>query len=277
MENRRVSNFRTLFILLHTVGYIFFICSNSYFSQSFHSEKPIYFLFISVALGISLKCYSNACKSPGFVTEEPENPQGLFFCEVCKQHIPIRACHCKVCGKCVHRRDHHCPWIGHCIGRDNHVYFVTFLIIENIVMGFIVYDVIINLFVSQPTVLQYFYINWINLALVGPLLFAWIQTLLLFYQHSLLIIHNGTIWESVRRFNITYFKVQPSSKNPFDRGILENIKEFLTMKKKKMIWDPPPPPNLKDFDQEVIQYGKIFKGAKVPDWFLSRSSYGIPV
>lgn len=249
-KDGKIPNFRPLFVLLHLGGLFLYnlIPSCSYFRESFFSDIPFYYYFIVALLSIAMKEYANACLPPGYATEEADNPEGLFYCETCKIHIPVRACHCRVCGKCILRRDHHCPWTNQCIGRDNHVYFFIFLITESIIMGILLVDMVSSVF--KTSFMDNIKYNLISIILIPFVAFAFFQVSLLSFTHFVLITNNGTIWETKRRLNITYLKGQTIDKSPFNKGVWNNVVEFFTMKQEKKVWEIPPPPTFDDFIRE---------------------------
>mgnify|MGYP003366702098 CR=1 FL=1 len=62
---------------------------------------------------------------------------GIKFCESCFIWRPIRATHCSRCGVCVALMDHHCPWLGNCVGQRNYWYFISFLVLLNITIVYL--------------------------------------------------------------------------------------------------------------------------------------------
>lgn len=52
------------------------------------------------------------------------------LCPECKILRTIRSRHCGVCHQCVERFDHHCPWINNCVGVKNHNVFISYLLLQ---------------------------------------------------------------------------------------------------------------------------------------------------
>lgn len=182
--------------------------------------------------------YAKACESPGYVTESPPNTEGLFYCEICGLHCPVRACHCKECGKCIIRRDHHCPWTGHCIGRDNHRDFLIYVYFEAILTLLVFIDIASTLLISLPF-MEYMKRNFFLLSIISPMGFALFMSSSLVLSHTRMAMVNATVWEMSRWDSITYLKEFPKFYFPFNRGVINNIKEFLSMKMKKTTWEYP--------------------------------------
>eukprot|EP00948_MAST-09A_sp_MAST-9A-sp1_P002230 g2230.t1 len=63
----------------------------------------------------------------------------LPTCRTCKFVKPARSKHCSMCNVCVARFDHHCPWIMGCVGEHNYRYFVTWLLLNCIMMSYAFY------------------------------------------------------------------------------------------------------------------------------------------
>lgn len=218
--------------------------------------------------------------------EHPETPEDkkeeeakskYFYCTHCKQYIPLRARHCKRCNRCVIRRDHHCPFTGQCIGRDNHLIFLIWCYIESFLMGTVALDTFFSLFnfKSFSKYFQLFYYSNIssyssvssvllhyldlfkaNFFLVPFMFFDAFQVFSLAFVHTMMAINNLTTWELLKKGTISYFDGYPVTKNPFNKGIKKNFQEFLIMKKEKLTWNEPPPPNLDDFVDEYSVFGE---------------------
>lgn len=234
-KQKKIRNFRTLMLLFHLIGIVLVPFTSSRIKASFIGDNPIFFYVVLLMLSFSLTFYANTCKSPGYVTKEPKDTANLFFCKECQMHVPLRAAHCRICGKCILRRDHHCPWIGQCVGRDNHLSFFIWLIAENILIFTVFADFLSSIFSIEPFgkwIREY----WVNIAFFPFLIFALFQVLLLFLEHSMNIMRNFTVWELVNIQKISYFNRPIGKLNPFNVGLIGNIKEFIGMSKNKIEW-----------------------------------------
>lgn len=97
-------------------------------------------LFIAL-LAVVLLLY--ACASlcdPGFVPIEQDSGRldvsllDLPECTHCGALQPARAKHCHTCCRCVHRLDHHCLWLGNCVGELNHRAFISYLLVQGVLL-----------------------------------------------------------------------------------------------------------------------------------------------
>jgi hypothetical protein len=235
-SRKSVRNRSQTYLLGHHFGIYLYLFSGTAFVTSFLSDTPFFFYFVMFFLSVSLDLYANACSSPGIVSESPSNTEGLFFCTSCNLHCPVRAAHCHTCGHCVLRKDHHCPWTGRCIGRDNHCFFLTFLLLEVILMAPVIGDIGWSLWQQRPLLP-----NIGAFCILPACLFAWGLSLGLAFDHGVLALHNETIWQRLRRDRISYLQDLPDGFNPFDRGCLANFVEFVTMRSEKRVWKLPEP------------------------------------
>lgn len=158
------------------------------------------------------------------------NDETDFFCKVCNLHPPLRASHCKICGKCVLRRDHHCPWLGTCVGLENHFYFVLFLFFD-LLTTFLYIKNTWEVALQENNI----FLNWLLKNFICGIVciasaFAFIQYALLLPQHLFLALINQTTWEVSKSEKISYLKDWKMNLSPFSKGIIGNIKEFISMR-----------------------------------------------
>ncbi|GMY09885.1 probable protein S-acyltransferase 6 [Fagus crenata] len=163
----------------------------------------------------------------------------LKYCRICKIYRPPRSCHCAICDNCVDKFDHHCPWIGQCIALRNYRFYLTF------VVSALVFFVYLSAFscwkihqriLRSGTGLMGLLRNCpetLALVLFGVAAIGFLGGLALF--HVYLTAKNQTAYENFRQRYV-------GSKNPFDKGILNNIMEVLFVSL---------PPSRVDFRAEV--------------------------
>ncbi|KAA8543897.1 hypothetical protein F0562_021926 [Nyssa sinensis] len=154
-----------------------------------------------------------------------------------------RVRHCRHCKAYVKGFDHHCPAFGNCIGQENHVLFIFLLV------GFIIseasYVACSSQFASKSHILDGTRLETSlsgNLA-ISTMLFSLLQVL---WQGVFLIWHIYCIcfnirtdeWINWKRYPELQQLVQPQPGetitemrfiNPYDKGVLRNVKEFLKL------------------------------------------------
>ncbi|XWS53133.1 hypothetical protein CRYUN_Cryun11dG0131700 [Craigia yunnanensis] len=194
-------------------------------------------------------------KDPGFVAQESFCSDELVESSVLgvQTHnegslLQMRVRYCKSCKTYVQGFDHHCPAFGNCIGQKNYVLFMLLLV------GFITTETFYIVFSSQClfTVASKFPVlkeirletNFISVMARSTLLFSLLQVL---WQGLFLIWHVYCICFNIRTEEWVNWKKYPEFqlnatslpgenyrdtrfKNPYNKGILQNVKEFLTLK-----------------------------------------------
>ena len=181
-----------------------------------------------VSLWLMLRCAvrSSVLSTPhaGSTRKPVKHEEGLFarrYCDKCGIRQPLRTKHCSETGRCVATYDHYCFFVGCAISEQNHKIFVTMLLFASTCVAWDVW--ILSKSVWQNTGFLFgFYITVLGLS-VFPL----ILVVSLFLYHVYLIITAQTTWEHLSRENITYLQGVPDGVNPFSRGVLGNIKEFI--------------------------------------------------
>lgn len=174
---------------------------------------------------------------PGFVltdtvkgsNEETESmipsTSRLRRCGFCLLQQPMRAKHCQTCGRCVRRFDHHCPWIENCVGERNHRWFIVYLLVQLLVLLWALHIALSG--VSPAVSWQlWFRANGFLLAALGLVGVFSAVVLLLLCCHLYLASVNCTTWEFMSRHRISYLKSRGDEENPFDRGVLCNLRDF---------------------------------------------------
>ncbi|KAL5747845.1 hypothetical protein ACOSP7_024860 [Xanthoceras sorbifolium] len=158
--------------------------------------------------------------------------------------LPLRRIrYCKICKAHIKGLDHHCPAFGNCIGQNNYVLFMVLLV------GFLTtetsYLVCSAQFVRNS---RKFGRNSLEINLVGNLaistmLFSIFQVL---WQGVFLMWHVYCICFNVRTDEWINWKKYPefqvvcsepgesfsrvTFRNPYDKGILQNIKDFVALR-----------------------------------------------
>ncbi|CAA9990832.1 palmitoyltransferase, putative [Plasmodium knowlesi strain H] len=157
----------------------------------------------------------------------------LKYCYTCNIYRGIRTVHCSICDNCVEKFDHHCPWVGNCIGTRNYKYFVYFVfnlyILICITLGASIYKltICINSLSDQGYNTEKIFIHIWRMAtdsiilIIYTILTLWFVIGLLCY-HIYTIVTNQTTYEQIKTFY--------QNDNPFNIGVLNNIKEILFTK-----------------------------------------------
>lgn len=261
-EYKAHGDIRPFFILTHFYMIIIYhFTKDSFFFQSFYSQYHLFYYGVLIIYMTTLNYFAKSCDPPGYATDEADVEKideknidnDRFYCKHCKIYVPIRTSHCAICKKCVIRRDHHCPYTNCCVGRDNHVVFFIFTFLEFFSQSVPCLDLSYNftryLFVDKNKHYGFFVIlSYIQT--IAASTFGTVKTYKMLEQCLSVIIKNKTTWERVKGSHITYLKDYPFGYSPFDKGIIANLKEFFTMKEKKMKWEIKPA-NLSLFSNEL--------------------------
>lgn len=298
----KTKNLRPFMVWIHVIVLALMPFTKSKFWLSFYDDTPLRYYWIIFTFGVSFSAYRYCVHNPGWVkpSDNPESPNEgfdpdennkshFFYCNHCKQYIPLRASHCRHCQRCVMRRDHHCPFTGQCVGRDNHLSFVVWCYLEILLICPATYDTFIALFhysdftqhiqnyysheaLTPPSSKIDFFISYIitfkaNLFSLPFLFFDSFQVVLLAIMHTLMAFNNITTWELQRRNTISYFASYPLTSNPFNKGPIKNFLEFLKMQEEKTKWNHPTPPDLNDFLTEYRMFGVRIMSSLVSMFF----------
>ncbi|KYO01284.1 putative palmitoyltransferase [Plasmodium gaboni] len=157
----------------------------------------------------------------------------LKYCYTCNIYRGIRTVHCSICDNCVEKFDHHCPWVGNCIGARNYKYFVYFVfnlyVLICITLSASIYKLVVcvNLLSKEGYNSEKIFIHIWRFAsdsiilIIYTILTLWFVVGLLCY-HIYTIVTNQTTYEQIKTFY--------QNDNPFNIGVLNNIKEILFTK-----------------------------------------------
>ncbi|PAA94394.1 hypothetical protein BOX15_Mlig017494g3, partial [Macrostomum lignano] len=145
------------------------------------------------------------------------------LCHTCRCVKPVRAKHCRVCDRCVLEMDHHCPYIYNCIGKNNRFAFAVLSVTLMTLGGMTMVLAAATLWLGG--------MDWI--VLLGTVIATFGLTVgsvvssCVWYHAAI----NMTTNESMNKKRYTYLKDSNGNfRNPFDRGIVNNLLEFCHMR-----------------------------------------------
>ncbi|KAL8147413.1 putative protein S-acyltransferase 1 [Apium graveolens] len=156
------------------------------------------------------------------------------FCDTCKIYRPPRASHCSVCNNCVLKFDHHCPWVGQCIGIRNYRVFILFVTSSTVLCIYVfTFTLLIHVADQEGSFWRSLSTDVLSIIIIAYcfMIIWFIGGLTVF--HFYLICTNQTTNEN---FRYRYDK----KKNPYNQGILNNLKEVFCTKV------PPPLVNFRE-------------------------------
>ncbi|KAE8699057.1 ruBisCO large subunit-binding protein subunit alpha [Hibiscus syriacus] len=180
--------------------------------------------------------------------------QKLKYCRICRIFRPPRSCHCALCDNCVEKFDHHCPWIGQCIALRNYRFYLTLLttalLLFVYIFGFSCRRIVERMSGSDVGLFGMLgsFPETVALTLFSFAAIWFLGCLAIF--HSYLTAFNQTAYENFRN-------QYEGSLNPYDKGIISNIKEVLIA---------PLPPSRVDFRAEVIPRWSMEDHEMPPPW-----------
>lgn len=208
---------------LQTVHLIFVFCNIAMwiFLVKVHSTDP-------GTLARNTEEYEHAIRQMAFYDawrqQEGYNPLNRL-CHTCRLVKPPRAKHCKITNRCVRHFDHYCPYVYNTIGFKNRHYFAGFVTCMTIlcwITHYVSYQYMHLLHVTD---------YWLVACNLLTGFFTAMTTILMimtWYQANI----NQTTNERVNSRRYEYLKDSNGRfYNPYDKGGLTNIKEFLHMSK----------------------------------------------
>jgi len=169
----------------------------------------------------------------------------VVFCSSCLVKRPLRSKHCSVCDRCVARFDHHCPWVGNCIGEKNHAHFVGYLLFLSILTLSVSWGCqrYLASVCSYPPESGYF--GSVQAAMVCSPWVVFMMSMSVFhcvwvsclavcqmYQVSVLAMTTNERMNCsrYRHFKQKQCQATASGASPFDRGVLQNVVDFVGWK-----------------------------------------------
>mmetsp|Transcript_1626 Transcript_1626/g.3779 ORF Transcript_1626/g.3779 Transcript_1626/m.3779 type:complete len:791 (+) Transcript_1626:519-2891(+) len=148
-------------------------------------------------------------------------------CATCEIVKPIRSKHDKFTDVCIARFDHFCPFMGVAVGQNNYLEFFMTMVAAFVCIWSWLYMTILYTSALNPELP--FYVNFWSV--VYWEIFVWVAYLplgiyatLMMGQHAMFIKRNITTNEVMNRYRYQYLA---NKQNPFNRGALGNILEFL--------------------------------------------------
>lgn len=154
-------------------------------------------------------------------------------CCACGSWQSLRSRHCHDCRRCIEKFDHHCHWIGKCIGHGNQHLFWMFLLTETVVIMWVLAIILQEISSTNPAERFLHRPVW-KICVWGfvllPLLLGLLASGGLLLFHTYLLCTNQTTFEYAARWKVDYLKDIPSTRNPFDKGCINNLADACCFK-----------------------------------------------
>ena len=149
------------------------------------------------------------------------------LCVSCKLVKPFGTKHCSMTDKCVARFDHYCPWMGNAIGKRNHRDFVIFLILETVAMTVAFAVAVTRYNEENPTERDSTRLGVVIFAVLD--LFTLFPVAMLCISQLSQVASNITINELSNAHRYAYLQASDGGfANPFDKGVVANLRQFFT-------------------------------------------------
>jgi hypothetical protein len=219
---------RIVIQLIYAIPPVIFVIQSTYIAESFHSNLPwLFYLFIGVGFGsLSLlnRGFNNTRVTRNFT---PDATIGILpYCQPCGIYIFPRAYHCPKCECCTQRHFGHVELTNTCLGHYSMTSVSLGLATSVAYFLYIFFDVI-HALLTPDSILNYITGRILLPFLLIPSGYALIQSSIFLFQLFYLIATNGIILESKKWHLFEYFVCQDPKRNPYNRGLIENVRDLM--------------------------------------------------
>lgn len=235
-----------------------------------------FFFVLSFAVLVALIVYLQGCDWSSQVI--PNNPELENYisknrkeleknkCQDCKVTKVMRSFHCFYCQKCIARFEFHSHWLNICIGAQNYFLYLLILISINFYFSISLLFLLFHIFMPQnnPYIIndfkgKYFALHFWTVLMV----YATVKILLFSKDTFKNAFANLTFMESEnwRRIPYLWVNMRKDFFNPFNKGIVNNLKEYyFSFKNNKELFigslGLEIPRNMLSFNNNVLTLGK---------------------
>ncbi|KAJ9451615.1 putative ZDHHC-type palmitoyltransferase 4 [Diplonema papillatum] len=161
-----------------------------------------------------------------------------LWCHHSDRPKPPRAHYCHVSGQLILKMDHFCPWVGQCVGHYNHRYFLLFLLYlwfstgyACLCIGLHWLGVLVNPKADEAMLASESHV--INLCFIVCIALVVAISCFLFWSGFLALSNQTTIeWLGNRQRAADAARQGKVFRNPFDMGIVDNLREVFGPRKR---------------------------------------------
>ena len=147
------------------------------------------------------------------------------LCHTCRLVKPPRAKHCKTTNRCIRHFDHYCPYVYNTIGLKNRHYFIIFVTLMFWICALAQYMSYKYISITDKSDYWIYGLNIIctpfSLMTLALMIISWYQAGINLSTNERA---NGHRYEYLKDSNGRFY-------NPYDRGFLLNVQEFLHLTK----------------------------------------------
>lgn len=223
----QISNFpplRIVYCLIHFISYVILLNTDSCLSSAY-SINSFYFYTFTLTLGFA--CANFAISD---LESNNKNESEDDYCQICKKHVPMRTTHCSICNKCVTVKDHHSQWFGKCVGGHNYIEYISFVLMEFVLLVMMTADCIISLL--RPSSLIIFLTGKLLLLVILILALLGLYIILIRIKSIHVTLSTGfSQYERKNRNTIPYMMNIKNDEEPFNLGYLGNFNYIVSSNK----------------------------------------------
>ena len=213
-----------VFVLVsHLTLFFSFITQNCAIYDSFTGDLPILFYAFAFFLFFLLTLLTDGI-TISEIARKVNIEDGSKECPICQTSYGKRARHCPICKKCHRRFYMHFMWANKCMYENNIVLFIIYFICDIALCSFLILMAFSRISLDNQTIAQWLKGHALLFVSVILCVYIILQSLIYLVQTFQMLIHNTVALRMKHYGPFEFCVLLKKASNPFDMGIVENLK-----------------------------------------------------